>query len=142
VKNLFKLWPLASLVVLAIVLIAWPTQPQTGTQHGVLLFFAPSTSAGVKSYNVYRWTGTGVPSAPLASNIATVPCPAITPPIPSSDLCYLDSTAQASTTYAYTVTALDGSGNESAASNQASISTPSSFPTNPLAPSGLGDAIK
>jgi hypothetical protein len=86
----------------------------TGTpapQHSVALSWNPSSST-VVGYNVYRGSVSGGPYSKInAMN------PGIT---------YTDSTVQSGQTYFYVTTAVDGSGNESANSNQtqAVIPTP------------------
>ncbi len=86
----------------------------TGTpapQHSVALSWNPSSST-VVGYNVYR---SGVSGGPY-SKINNL----------NPDTTYTDSTVQSGQTYFYVTTAVDGSGNESANSNQtqAVIPTP------------------
>ena len=94
----------------------------TGTPPGVLLTWTASTTSGV-SYNIYRGTTSGGPYTPVNTSAITATN-------------YVDTTAAVSTTYYYVATAVLGS-QESAYSNQASITTPATFPANPAAPSGL-----
>lgn len=65
---------------------------------------------GAVNYNVYRGTQTGGPYSKVASGV-----------IPTS---YSDTTVQPGTTYFYVVTAVNQQGDESAFSNQASVSVP------------------
>jgi len=80
-------------------------------QHSVALSWDPSSSS-VVGYNVYRGGQSGGPYSKVASMNA------------STD--YIDSTVQSGQTYFYVTTAVDGSGKESANSNQtqAVIPTP------------------
>ncbi len=72
----------------------------------VNLAWSASTSNSVVSYNVYRATVAGGPYT-SSNKIASVPGTAYT------------DTVATGTTYYYVVTAVDGSGNESAFSNEA-----------------------
>ena len=92
------------------------TQALSGTgtaapQHSVALSWTPSTSS-VVGYNVYRGTTTGGPYSKITSM--------------NADTSYVDSSVQSGQTYFYVTTAVDGSGKESANSNQtqAVIPTP------------------
>ena len=92
------------------------TQALSGTgtaapQHSVALSWTPSTSS-VVGYNVYRGTTTGGPYSKITSM--------------NADTTYVDSSVQSGQTYFYVTTAVDGSGKESANSNQtqAVIPTP------------------
>jgi hypothetical protein len=80
-------------------------------QHSVALNWNPSTSS-VVGYNVYRGTTTGGPYSRITSM--------------NADTSFTDSAVQAGQTYFYVTTAVDGSGKESAHSNQtqAAIPTP------------------
>jgi hypothetical protein len=85
----------------------------TGAQtisHSVALAWNASTST-VSGYNIYRSTTNGSGYSKL--NGALV-----------ASLNYADSTVQSGTTYYYVTTAVDGSGNESAYSNEASATIP------------------
>ena len=75
-----------------------------------LTWTAATDDVGVTSYRVLR-NGTQVGTSSTAS--------------------YTDSTAQATTTYSYTVIALDGDGNASPASDAVSVTTPAATPTTP-----------
>jgi hypothetical protein len=80
--------------------------------HSVDLSWVGSPSAGVVGYYVYRSTTPGTGYAKLnASSVA----PTTT---------YTDSSVQSGATYYYAVTAIDGSGNESVFSNEASATIP------------------
>jgi hypothetical protein len=96
----------------------------TGTPHGVCLTWNASTSS-VAGYRLYRGTLTGGPYTLLNATL-------------TANLFFLDATASTSTTYFYVATAVDASSDESGYSNQVSVTTPSTFQTNPSAPSGLG----
>jgi len=95
----------------------------TGTVHGVCLSWVASTSTVVGS-NVYRGTTTGGPYVKLTATVT------------ANDF-FEDTTAAVSTTYFYVVTAVDANGNESSYSNQASVTTPATFPSNPVSPTSL-----
>ena len=84
-------------------------QALTGTgaappQHSVALSWAPSASS-VVAYNVYRGTSSGGSYSKISAMNASTS--------------YVDDTIQAGQTYVYVTTAVDGSGKESANSNQA-----------------------
>ncbi len=80
-------------------------------QHSVALSWVPSTSS-VVGYNVYRGTTTGGPYSKITSM--------------NGDTTFVDGSVQSGQTYFYVTTAVDGSGKESANSNQtqAVIPTP------------------
>jgi fibronectin type 3 domain-containing protein len=85
----------------------------TGVQavsHSVTLSWTASTST-VVGYNVYRSTVSGGPYTLLTSS-------------PVTGTTFTDTTVQARVTYYYVVTAVDSSGNESAYSNEASVTVP------------------
>lgn len=85
----------------------------TGAQassHTVALSWSASTST-VSGYNVYRSTTSGSGYVKLNSSLV-------------SGLTYTDSNLLSATTYYYVTTAADGSGNESAYSNQATTAIP------------------
>ena len=69
------------------------------------------TGTSIAGYNVYRSTTSG--SGYVKVNAALVP-----------SMSYTDSSVQNNTTYYYVTTAVDGSGNESAHSNEASAVVP------------------
>ena len=73
-------------------------------QHSVALSWTPSASS-VVAYNVYRGTSSGGSYSKISSMNASTS--------------YIDDTVQAGQTYVYVTTAVDGSGKESANSNQA-----------------------
>jgi fibronectin type 3 domain-containing protein len=81
-------------------------------QHSVSLLWNASTSSAV-GYNVYRGSVTGGPYTKTNSVL-------------SASTSYVDNAVQAGQTYYYVATAVDGSGVESAYSNQveAAIPTP------------------
>lgn len=79
--------------------------------HAVTLSWTASVSAGVAGYNVYRSGTTGGPYTKV--NTALV-----------AGLTYMDTSVMAGQTYYYVTTAVDGSGNESVYSNEASASIP------------------
>jgi fibronectin type 3 domain-containing protein len=80
-------------------------------QHSVTLAWAASTTQSVVGYNVYRSTVLGGPYAQITS---------------ASDVnsSYTDSAVSSGTSYFYVVTAVDGTGAESAYSNQAQAVVP------------------
>lgn len=85
----------------------------TGTQtvaHSVSLSWTASTST-VVGYNVYRSTISGGPYTMITSSA-----------VPGT--IYTDNAVQAGVTYFYVVTAVDSNGNESAFSNEASVTVP------------------
>ena len=79
-------------------------------QHSVGLSWSPSTTQNVVAYNLYRGTVSGGPYSQLSSMDAS----------PS----YSDTSVSAGQTYYYVVTSVDGSGSESAYSNQAKAVVP------------------
>src|SRR5207237_1641606 len=88
----------------------------TGTgvaQHQVQLSWGASSSSGVTGYNVYRGSVSGGPYTKI--NLALI-----------VGTTYSDSSVQAGKTYFYVTTALNGSGTESAYSNevQATVTSP------------------
>jgi len=80
--------------------------------HSVTLSWAPSTSAGVSGYHVYRAVTSGGPYTKVNSALIV-------------GTSYLDTTVRAGQTYYYVATALDAGNNESAFSNQAQAAVPS-----------------
>ncbi len=82
----------------------------TAPAHSVSLSWGAST--GAVGYNVYRTLVSGGPYTILNPSL-------------DASTTYTDSTVSAGTTYYYVVTAVDGSGNESAYSNQATAVVPS-----------------
>jgi hypothetical protein len=80
------------------------------TSHTVFLNWTASTST-VSGYNVYRSTTSGTGYARINASLATT-------------LTYTDTTVQNGMTYYYVTTAVDGSGNESANSNEAQAIIP------------------
>jgi Abnormal spindle-like microcephaly-assoc'd, ASPM-SPD-2-Hydin len=80
--------------------------------HSVDLAWAGSSGSGVVGYNIYRATKTGGPYTKINSSL-------------NVDTTFTDSTVAAGTTYFYVVTAVDGSGTESAYSNEAKAIVPS-----------------
>jgi hypothetical protein len=88
------------------------TMTGTGTaaiQHTVNLTWTAST--GAVGYNVYRGTGSGGPYAMINSSL-------------DGTTTYVDNTVASGQTYYYVATAVDGSGSESAYSNQAQAVVP------------------
>jgi hypothetical protein len=73
--------------------------------HSVALSWIASTTSTVSGYNVYRSTVSGTGYAKMNSLVV-------------SALIYTDGTVQNATTYYYVTTAVDGSGAESAYSNE------------------------
>ena len=87
----------------------------TGTgvaQHQVQLSWGASSSSGVTGYNVYRGSVSGGPYTKI--NLALI-----------VGTTYSDSSVQAGKTYFYVTTALNGSGTESAYSNEVQATVPS-----------------
>ncbi len=78
-------------------------------QHSVNLSWNPSSST-VVGYNIYRGTTSGGPYAKINSL--------------NADTTFTDSSVLSGQTYFYVTTAVDGSGNESANSNQAQVLIP------------------
>jgi bacillopeptidase F len=76
----------------------------------VTLTWTASTST-VSGYNIYRSTTNGSGYSKINTSLV-------------SGVSYTDSTVQSSTTYYYVATAVDGSGNESTYSNQATANVP------------------
>ena len=87
----------------------------TGTgvaQHQVQLSWGASSSSGITGYNVYRGGVSGGPYTKINSALVV-------------GTTYSDSSVQAGKTYFYVTTALNGSGTESAYSNQVQAVVPS-----------------
>ena len=83
----------------------------TTVPHTVSLSWTASTTPGVVGYNVYRSTTNGTGYTKINSSLVF-------------PLDYTDNTVANGTTYYYVTTALDGSGNESPFSNQATAVIP------------------
>ena len=83
----------------------------TTVPHTVSLSWTASTTSGVVGYNVYRSTANGTGYTRINSSLVF-------------PLDYTDNTVANGTTYYYVTTALDGSGNESPFSNQATAVIP------------------
>ena len=120
-KRFLYLFPLITILV-------YPAFAQTGTQHGVFLTWTAST--GDVTYNIYRSTD-GVTFVKLNST-------------PVAVTNYVDPTTDlvVSKTYEYDVTALDATGDESGASNIASVTTGTTLPSNPSAPTGCNAKLQ
>jgi hypothetical protein len=92
-----------------------PTSSLTGTggtmTHSVALTWSDS-STGLAGFNVYRSAVSGGPYSAINSGL-------------DSTASYTDSTVTAGQTYYYVVTAVDGTGTESAYSNEAAATVPS-----------------
>ena len=86
------------------------TATSSGTAHTATASWAPSTSV-VSGYNVYRGTVSGGPYTKLNGSLIVL-------------LTYTDATVQSGQTYFFVTTAVDGSGNESAFSNEAKAVIP------------------
>ena len=87
----------------------------TGTgvaQHQVQLSWGASSSSGITGYNVYRGGVSGGPYTKINSALVV-------------GTTYSDSSVQAGKTYFYVTTALNGSGTESAYSNEVQVTVPS-----------------
>ena len=87
----------------------------TGTgvaQHQVQLSWGASSSSGITGYNVYRGGVSGGPYTKINSALVV-------------GTTYSDSSVQAGKTYFYVTTALNGSGTESAYSNEVQATVPS-----------------
>ena len=84
----------------------------TAPQHQVQLSWGASSSSGVTGYNVYRGSVSGGPYTKI--NLALI-----------VGTTYSDSSVQAGKTYFYVTTALNGSGTESAYSNEVQATVPS-----------------
>ncbi|HEX5423161.1 MAG TPA: putative Ig domain-containing protein [Candidatus Acidoferrales bacterium] len=82
-----------------------------GTSHSVALTWTASPTSGVAGYNVYRSTVDGSGFVQINTSLVT-------------SLTYTDGTVLDSTTYYWVVTAVDGSGNESAYSPEFSLAIP------------------
>jgi hypothetical protein len=82
----------------------------TAVAHSAALSWTASTST-VVGYNVYRSTTSGSYGAPLNGSLV-------------SGVSYTDTPVVAGTTYFYVTTAVDGSGNESIASNEVQAAIP------------------
>ena len=117
--------PFVLLLALLFTPILWG---QGGTQHGVFLTW--TAAAGDVTYNVYRSTD-GV----TFTKLNTAPVAATSYVDPTTDLLV-------NKTYEYDVTALDATGDESGASNIASITTGASLPANPAPPTGCNAKLQ
>jgi len=78
----------------------------------VQLSWGASSSSGVTGYNIYRGTVSGGPYSKINSALVV-------------GTTYTDSSVQAGQNYFYVTTALNGSGTESAYSNQVQAVVPS-----------------
>jgi hypothetical protein len=91
-------------------------QPQTtappSPAHRVVLSWNASPSIDVVGYNVYRGLNSGGPYSRINSSIA-------------NGTTYTDSAVASGTTYYYVVTSVNGNGEESIYSNEASATVPS-----------------
>jgi len=127
-----RLW-LGGLLLLCLTLGAKAqTQPQinaTGTAHGVEATWTLSTSTTAGQY-VWRCLGTCTTTSTTWTMIQQ---------LGAAQTAYLDPAAglTVNTTYSYAVQAFDTNGNQSSFSNVAVVVTPSTFPTNPQAHTGL-----
>jgi len=83
-----------------------------GALHSVTLTWTASASPNVIGYNVYRGSASNGPYTKMNS-------------LPVAGTTFTDYAVQAGQTYYYVATAVDGSGNESAYSNQAQAVIPS-----------------
>ena len=83
----------------------------TQVTHTVGLSWTASTTSGVVGYNVYRSTTSGTGYAKINGS-------------PVTPVDYTDNTVANSTTYYYVTTAVDGRGNESSFSNEATAVIP------------------
>jgi fibronectin type 3 domain-containing protein len=84
----------------------------TPLAHSVDVTWGPSTSATLQGYNVYRGGTSGGPYSKLSSTLA------------SSTLLFTDITPVSGQKYFYVVTAVDNSGEESAASTEVAVTIP------------------
>jgi len=82
-------------------------------QHSVALTWDASSGSDVVGYNVYRGTAKGGPYSKINSSL-------------ESSTAYTDNSVALGETYYYVTTSVDGSGNESGYSNQATAVIPSS----------------
>lgn len=98
---------------------------QAASPHGVLISWTASTTPGV-TYNVYRAPSTGGMCGAYVL---------ITSNVTGTSYGDLSSGLSNSTSYCYEVDAME-SGALSGPSNVATITTPATWPSNPLPPSG------
>jgi hypothetical protein len=103
----------------------------TGANGSVSLSWNPVQAADLASYRIYRSTTPGVPTD-ADHRVATL--------VPAQTT-YTDSTTIAGTFYYYVVTAVDGSGNESAGSTEAASFRSSSTPVLSLSTIGGGQYL-
>ena len=125
---------IASLICLASLFCATSAKAQTGTQHGVELTFTASTST-VAGYNIYQCAGTCTVTSGVWLKVDSAPFTATNYLVPFTGL-------TAGSTYSYTATAVDSSGDESVGSNVATVSLPATLPANPNAPTNLGGKVQ
>jgi fibronectin type 3 domain-containing protein len=112
---------IVSLLVLVLVLVAWPAHTQ-GTHSIAVSWTAPTTGGAPASYNVKRSTSTGT-----EATIASVPVPTTT---------YVDTNGIAGTKYFYVVSAVNQFG-ESPNSSEVSATFLGDKPGAPGAPSAV-----
>jgi len=84
----------------------------TAQAHSVDVSWNASSSSGVQGYNVYRGTTSGGPYTKIS------------PTLSATTLTFTDTAPVSGSDYFYVVTAVDGSGTESAASNEVHVTIP------------------
>ncbi|MDR3711036.1 MAG: fibronectin type III domain-containing protein [Capsulimonadaceae bacterium] len=104
------------------------TVPSGGLAQVVLAWSAPSTGT-VATYNIYR----SATSTPYTWTQVTA--------VPSTSTGYTDSSVSLAKVYYYEITAVNGSGVESSASNVASATTPLAAPTGLTATGGTQQVV-
>lgn len=114
---------------------------QGPTAHGVLLTWTAATQGSdtnaISGYDIYRETASGG-FTQVGNQVSATVCNS------SGQCSFLDVSTdlQLSTTYTYEIFTVDAIGDESGASNQASVTTPAAWPTNPGAPSGCAAKVQ
>ena len=120
--------------------VTFPTlfaSAQTGTLHGVLVSWVapPAGSDPAVGYFVYRCSGTCTTSSTGWVQIDTVA---------DLNVNYVDAASglAAGTTYSYAAVVVDSTGDQSAFSNIATVTTPSTWAVNPGSPTGCNAKVQ
>ena len=113
----------------ALVFYPWKSKAQQASQNGVYCSWTASTSNNIAGYYVWRivTTGTTCPTSGYTQLNTTA--------VTTTN--YIDASAALSTDYCYGVQAVGSNGLVSALSTPANITTLSSWPTVPNAPTGV-----
>jgi len=130
-KDNVKWGILGWFIILSITLAfyPWKSKAQQASQNGVYCSWTASTSNNIAGYYVWRivTTGTTCPTSGYTQLNTTA--------VTTTN--YIDASAALSTDYCYGVQAVGSNGLVSALSTPANITTLSSWPTVPNAPTGV-----